>query len=665
MKIRHFEHYKLIEPDNKGYYVEVSMGVIQIKKWEQTLLPFPYSTNCFDYSINRRNNVWPKSQTDCKLEYMRRKELKECNHNYYWSQHLFDNNQQILDFNQTFQNCSVKVNQTYLDMICQRDCDETEFFVSLIKDITYYPGCFILYLQTADKFIHSTYSEKMDLIAYFSTFGGLISMYLGFGVSNLCEILMDTILLLFSKFFNWFKIKRTLSNQDHYKRVTKNIKIFLHLLIFGVMLYQLIETTRDYILDNEKTEIRFRTEYRYPLIYLQFQPLYYKDRIKKIHPEQYNIIKHKGYLSRTFKRYVFNTIRRNVSEFKYISRFDEFSIKSVIKFEKHHLDCSSSSSELFYSDHDGAIIWMIRFLDDMHLISNSKTSMLSIDISGKFDMIKGSILLISSTNTQVQFYANEVNNLVVDSTFIKSLSNNGKNCKDTKQGLFTDIQQEVDLVMDCDNQELNKTFGCLPLYKSANIFHLKRDLNYFEYTICPINTSFIDSFENLETRNKYCRSKKKFRCETQIFSVYNNHRISDKPLSTQINIIPKNNFIPEYKQIYKMDFNDWVYNCGGIIGLWFGWSAMSVTGVVLFIKNDFTLYYRHFKAYIIMKLVHILNKIIIIMQYFYSFGKYLIKLNVWLALSLMEVIIFVGNSFVKLYKLIVQYFHRIVNVIIN
>ena len=36
---------------------------IQMKKWEQTLLPFPFLTNCFDYSINRQNNIRPKSQT--------------------------------------------------------------------------------------------------------------------------------------------------------------------------------------------------------------------------------------------------------------------------------------------------------------------------------------------------------------------------------------------------------------------------------------------------------------------------------------------------------------------------------------------------------------------------------------------------------------------------
>ena len=36
-----------------------------------------------------------------------------------------------------------------------------------------------------------------------------------------------------------------------------------------------------------------------------------------------------------------------------------------------------------------------------------------------------------------------------------------------------------------------------------------------------------------------------------------------------------------------MDFNDWVYNFGGIIGMWFGWSALSITSILMFIKYIF------------------------------------------------------------------------------
>ena len=60
---------------------------IIVNKFESTLLPAPYQSNCQDYSDERKNSY--KSQTDCKLEYMRRKELEICGKNYYWIQYPY------------------------------------------------------------------------------------------------------------------------------------------------------------------------------------------------------------------------------------------------------------------------------------------------------------------------------------------------------------------------------------------------------------------------------------------------------------------------------------------------------------------------------------------------------------------------------------------------
>ena len=56
------------------------------KEYVKNLLPHPFATNCFDYSINQRNNVRPKSQSDCKLQQMESMERKKCGQNYYWEQ---------------------------------------------------------------------------------------------------------------------------------------------------------------------------------------------------------------------------------------------------------------------------------------------------------------------------------------------------------------------------------------------------------------------------------------------------------------------------------------------------------------------------------------------------------------------------------------------------
>ena len=72
-----------------------------------------------------------------------------------------------------------------------------------------------------------------------------------------------------------------------------------------------------------------------------------------------------------------------------------------------------------------------------------------------------------------------------------------------------------------------------------------------------------------------------FLCENKLLEISNNHKYNSKKVLYEINIIPKYNLIIEYNYKNKMDLNDLVYNCGGIIGMWFGWSALSITSLFL------------------------------------------------------------------------------------
>ena len=65
---------------------------------------------------------YAKSETHCKLEYMRRKELKECNHNYIWSEKPFLKNTTFADLISTHINCTVRVNEKLLERVCKKDC---------------------------------------------------------------------------------------------------------------------------------------------------------------------------------------------------------------------------------------------------------------------------------------------------------------------------------------------------------------------------------------------------------------------------------------------------------------------------------------------------------------------------------------------------------------
>ena len=596
---------------------------VELKKWEKTLLPFPFETNCFDYSINRRNNVSPKSQTDCKLEYMRRKELKECNHNYYWSQHLFDNNHQILDFNQTLTNCSVKVNQTFLDKVCQKDCQITELVVSKDDYSVTYPGVSFNYNRKINEFIYSTYLAKMDLIAYFSTMGGLISMYLGLSVYYLTSKLHESTEYLFTMFI--ILIDKPFIHSK-IVQILKGVKSISKIICLFIMYYQLFEMTNDFIVNNENTGISFRANHRFPKMVLGFVPELKLDRLEQNYPEYHKNLSASFHLPDEYYKLKYNYslefLIKNITELKYLTGFDDLKIDCKLQFDSHQVECPVPL-EIILSYYKYRFTFNYQFFHKFFSSSITPRS-ISIELSGQFHT---SIVYFKlySISMQGNFVKNSIstktlhllhtNTFIIDSIFTKNLPKNNKTCIDLKQGLFTNNLND-EMTIDCINRELNETFGCLPVIGVYSWIRLKRDLNHFQYTICPKSTANIYSVDPIHRR---CFQKSKPFCETQMFDVFNNHRKCDKPFSTKIIIFFRNNLIPEYKQNYRMNFNDWFYNCGGIIGLWFGWSAMSVSVMPLIFLHYYKLiitYYRHFKQYLfVKKRVHPKHHFVIIDNY--------------------------------------------------
>ena len=53
---------------------------------------------------------------------------------------------------------------------------------------------------------------------------------------------------------------------------------------------------------------------------------------------------------------------------------------------------------------------------------------------------------------------------------------------------------------------------------------------------------------------------------------------------TRFHIFPKYSLITEYQQKYRMDWLELLYNIGGTIGIWWGWSALSLPSIIYLIK---------------------------------------------------------------------------------
>ena len=77
-----------------------------------------------------------------------------------------------------------------------------------------------------------------------------------------------------------------------------------------------------------------------------------------------------------------------------------------------------------------------------------------------------------------------LNTMVIESNTMRKQ----KNCENRKQGIFSDTHKD-NMIIDCFNYEINRTYSCLPVYKRRAYIRWERDLKYFKYNICPMNMS--------------------------------------------------------------------------------------------------------------------------------------------------------------------------------
>ncbi len=102
----------------------------------ESLLPFPYETNCYDYGIGTKTS---RSKDDCIVNYYRRKEYEKCSCNGKW---LYYNRQNMTDVEICPKNLKCNFDHKYdkklMDKICNENCNK-EYYVSYIIGEYKYP----------------------------------------------------------------------------------------------------------------------------------------------------------------------------------------------------------------------------------------------------------------------------------------------------------------------------------------------------------------------------------------------------------------------------------------------------------------------------------------------------------------------------------------------
>jgi len=159
------------------------------------------------------------------------------------------------------------------------------------------------------------------------------------------------------------------------------------------------------------------------------------------------------------------------------------------------------------------------------------------------------------------------------------LSNSEHKCQKTK------TENSIFDTNDCLNECLlylnNQTFGCLVLkYIEIKVDFNKHLLNE-GFRICPLNISFTYTYY-MEIRSK-CLKICPIGCKEINFEKrIEFYRKLDNNITTKrINFIPIRTEHIEYFEILRMDFEQLIYTCAGIVGLWFGLSPNQISDLVL------------------------------------------------------------------------------------
>ena len=129
------------------------------------------------------------------------------------------------------------------------------------------------------------------------------------------------------------------------------------------------------------------------------------------------------------------------------------------------------------------------------------------------------------------------------------------------------------------------------------IFRIQKDFKYFGYKLCDNEMWAFNLAQNLnmirdiKLIKQRCLDAYQDNCEDLSIDSYQFSSGYTVDKTTIVNIIPKYTINLNYQEQLKMDFNDLFYNVGGIIGMWIGWSVVSIESLfILFSKATCKLY---------------------------------------------------------------------------
>ena len=155
-----------------------------------------------------------------------------------------------MDFSQTTDNCSVRVDEELLNRLCPPHCITPVFSIHQ-KNTSYtsFLGPISWFGYQDIHHYHVYFIPKLEMVTFYSTIGGLISMYFGLGMVDIISYFLDKLLKI--------AIKLKMMSKKNIK-IFKLIKLLSNLLILSLMVCQLYDISDTYFNAKEKIDIKFK-----------------------------------------------------------------------------------------------------------------------------------------------------------------------------------------------------------------------------------------------------------------------------------------------------------------------------------------------------------------------------------------------------------------------
>ena len=468
------------------------------KKVQVDYLPLPYSTDCVDYPNNRF-----QSQTDCKLEYMRRKELEICGKNYYWIQYSFDITLQVEDMNLYHYNCTVNANERELEQICKKACKTTVYYSywkKYVQKYIYYNMIISQIGPISKEYLRISYIPAMTWMSFLSTLGGFISMWLGLCVVDLFNLIFK----ILRPFL--YKIKIELEHFCLRKFAWCNyIKYLFNIIWFSLMTIQLIDLTESFISANEMTSIELRDDYTMPNIRLliinmewELNPVckrqnttdcYINDILefsKKlvITLEISNKQEQKRWLLKSFN------FTSRIYEYDFTNHLRPYYSLEYLIFDREFYNLSIKDIEININ------ITSIKF--NLAYLFNSIYFTNSI-FDCDFIEMNSNRLCFQSARHNIQ---PEHLNIFQFSTDVLQLNHldNGKECDKSVRTIQSVIAQDKTII-DCITREINNTFHCMPIGLVDWWLKFEQGYNHETYELCRYQKFSWNTFNEYDFTN--------------------------------------------------------------------------------------------------------------------------------------------------------------------